>query len=423
MTQMRTILLSTVLDLMKFRPGYRPILYAFNYITDWSRFYPSRTTDYRLVTDGAQLIFETKADDPKTKSAITQDARLVVSYDAAKDLYTYDHTCTTHIPDAAETNGGPFKAGGFGMVVVGDPVLDPIVRIPEPSAQFESHSVGHCWWAYDIHTLFVPKKVDGKLPPGDYVSRVAYTAMNAAEAQPLLARAEFYKPQDLALRIPVYAARRFPRGSCPDQVGCRRRARLQLEAPAGFPSIAGLRYTGRGAGTSNFNLRQVAYQPCAKKLFRRRLKFEVPDPSPFSERIRAESKMQESRPCVIEPCASCCLPGLVCLSVVAEVEAADVTSPGSRRRCPSQRAATPSGSIPARPGQRRHVALERRRPDAENRSGPAGRGGLGRPCGYRLPADGMREDRWGSHPRSDQPGPGGKGPAVPDVRHRQHPRA
>lgn len=257
-----------VLDLMKFRPGYRPILYAFNYITDWSRFYPNRTTDFRMVADGSQLIFETKADDPKTKSAITQGARLVVSYDAAKNLYTYDHTCTTHIPDAAEaeqvaaswdhgdsvflggvgssitrdpnapkptyqwsvfespdgrlykvpfnhnghyhgsaeTNGGPCKADGFGMVVVGDPVLSPIVRIPEPSAQFESHSFGHCWWAYDIHTLFVPKKVDGKLPPGDYASRVAYTAMNAAEAQPLLARAEFYKPLDLSLRIPVFAA-------------------------------------------------------------------------------------------------------------------------------------------------------------------------------------------------------------------------
>jgi len=259
---------ANVLDLMKFRPGYRPILYAFNYITDWSRFYPNRTTAYQLVKDGSQLVFETKADDPKTKSAITQDARLVVSYDAAQNLYTYDHTCTTHIPDAAEaekvapswdhgdsvflggvgssitrdpdapkptyqwsvfestdgklykvpfnhnghyfgtaeTNGGPFQAGGFGMVVVGDPVLCPIVRIPERAANFEGNSVGHCWWAYDIHTLFTPRKVDGKVQPGDYISRVVYTAMNSAAAQPMLAKAEFYKPKDLAMRIPVFAA-------------------------------------------------------------------------------------------------------------------------------------------------------------------------------------------------------------------------
>jgi len=257
-----------VLDLMKFRPGYRPILYAYNYITDWSRFYPSRTTEFRLVKDGSELIFETKADDPKTQSAIGQDARLVVTYDAAKDLYIYDHTCTTHIPDAAEaektapawdhgdsvflggvgssvtrdpvapkptyqwsvfestdgkfykvpfnhnghyhgaaeTNGGPFKAGGFGMVVVGDPVLGPIVRLPESSAGFEGNSVGHCWWAYDIHTLFVPKKVNDKVQPGDYVSRVTYTGMNAADAQAMLAKAEFYKPQNLTLKIPVFAA-------------------------------------------------------------------------------------------------------------------------------------------------------------------------------------------------------------------------
>lgn len=316
---------ANVLDLMKFRPGYRPILYAYNYITDWSRFYPSRTTDFKLVTDGAQLIFETKADDPKTKSAITQDARLVVSYDAAKDLYSYDHTCITHIPDtaeaeqvaaswdhgdsvflggvgssitrdpsapkptyqwsvfestdgrlykvpfnhnghyhgSAETNGGPCKAGGFGMVVVGDPVLEPIVRIPEPSAQFESHSFGHCWWAYDIHTLFVPKKASGQLPPGDYVSRVVYTAISAAEAQPLLARAEFYKPQDLTLRIPVYAAgteglvesfdkrvvlasphteHRIWSGAIDDKVGHGDRYSLRLDGPTEAWTLTGSSY-------------------------------------------------------------------------------------------------------------------------------------------------------------------------------------
>jgi len=316
---------ANVLDLMKFRPGYRPILYAFNYITDWSRFYPNRTTAYRLVSDGGQLIFETKADDPNTKSAITQDARLVVSYDAAKDLYTYDHTCTTHIPDAgeaekaapawdhgdsvflggvgssitrdpnapkptyqwsvfqstdgkfykvpfnhnghydgsAETNGGLLKAGGFGMVVVGDPVLGPIVRIPEPAANFESNSVGHCWWAYDIHTMFVPKKLNGRVQPGNYVSRVAYTGMNAAEAQAMLPRAEFYKPQNLSLRIPVFAAgteglvesfdktvllagphteHRICSGAIDDKVGHGDRCSLRLEGPTEAWTLTGSSY-------------------------------------------------------------------------------------------------------------------------------------------------------------------------------------
>ncbi|MBU4367003.1 MAG: LamG domain-containing protein [Verrucomicrobia bacterium] len=319
-----------LLDLMKFRPGYRPILYAFNYITDWSRFYPTRTNDYKVVKDGAQLIIETKADDPKTKSAITQDARLVVSYDAAKDLYTYDHTCTTHIPNAEEAgkvspswdhgdsvflggvgssitrdpnaakptyqwsvfeapddkfykvpmnhnshydgtaglNGGPVKAGGFGMVVVGDPVLSPIVRIPELAANFErTSSIGHCGWAYDIHTMFTPKKVNAKVPPGDYVSRVVYTGMNAAEAQAMLAKADFYKPRDLTLRIPVFAAgttglvETFDRivllasphteyriwsGVIDDKVGHGDRSSLRLDGPTEAWTLTGGSYFSGG---------------------------------------------------------------------------------------------------------------------------------------------------------------------------------
>jgi len=316
---------ANLLDLMKFRPGYRPILYAFNYIADWSRFYPNKTTDYRLVKDGEQLIIETKAADPKTKSAITQDARLVVSYDPAKNLYTYDHTCTTHIPSAAEaeqvaprwdhgdsvflggvgsaitrdpnaakptyqwsvfestdgkfykvpfnhnghysgtaeTNGGPCKAGGFGMVVVGDPVLSPIVRIPKPAADFETNSFGHCWWAYDIHTMFVPKKVNGKVRPGDYVSRVVYSAMNAAEAQAILAKADFYKPRDLTLKIPVFTAgtnglvepfdkivllasphaeHRIWSGVIDDQVGHGDRCSLRLDGPTEAWTLTGSSY-------------------------------------------------------------------------------------------------------------------------------------------------------------------------------------
>ncbi|MHB9024912.1 MAG: LamG-like jellyroll fold domain-containing protein [Armatimonadota bacterium] len=255
-----------ILDLMKFRPGYRPILYTFNFITDWSRFYTTKVTKSAVVKDGAQLILDVTAMDPNTKSAITCEAHLVVTYDAATNLYSYDHTCTTRIPtqeeadkvsadwdhgDAvflggvggaitrdpknpkplyqwsvfeapdghlykvpmnhnghydgtAQRNGGPFKAGGFGMVIVGDPVLSPIVRVPERTASFEDNHIGHCWWAYDIHTLFTVKKTDGKVQPGDYVTRVQYLGMNAAEAQPLLAKADFYKSRNLDLRFPVF---------------------------------------------------------------------------------------------------------------------------------------------------------------------------------------------------------------------------
>jgi hypothetical protein len=56
-----------VLDLMKFRPGYRPILYTLNFITDYVLFSPRQIKQCRLVQDGAQLIIETVAVDPRPR--------------------------------------------------------------------------------------------------------------------------------------------------------------------------------------------------------------------------------------------------------------------------------------------------------------------------------------------------------------------
>jgi hypothetical protein len=326
-----------VLDLMKFRRGYRPILYTFNFITDHALFYPTHIQRYALVQDGAQLIIETTGVAPKKKSGVTCDTRLVVSCDAASRLYTYDQTCTTHVPDdaasqaaavwdhgdpvflggvggantrdpdspqptyqwtvfqatdghfykvplnhnlhfdgLAETGGGPVRAGGFGMVAVGDPVVSPLVRIPERSAGFEDRNgFAHCWWAYDIHIGFYPKLVrgggpashavverlgrggfyppttNGRVLPGDYQTRVIYSGLPASEAQAILAKATFYKPRDLDVKIPVYTAgigfrepfdkrvllasphteHRIWAGLIDDQVGHDDRGSLRLDGP------------------------------------------------------------------------------------------------------------------------------------------------------------------------------------------------
>jgi hypothetical protein len=261
-----TLLGNNVFDLMKFRPGYRPLLYAFNFITDWNRCYPTKQTAYKLVESGDRLVIQTTAIDPSTKSAITQDARMVITYDPATRLYRYDHTCVTHLsaeeagkvsadwdhgdsvflggvgssvvrdPKAEKprytwgvfestdgklykvpynhnghfngslTNGGPLKPGGAGLFPVGDPVLSPVVQIPNITPQIESTSVGHCWWAYDMHTMFSLKKTDGKIPAGDVTTRVIYNGMEAAQAQALLAQAAFYQPGKLDTRVPLYTA-------------------------------------------------------------------------------------------------------------------------------------------------------------------------------------------------------------------------
>lgn len=261
------LLTSNVYDLMKFRPGYRPMLYAFNYITDWSRFYPSKITEYKVAEDGKRLVVETTAVDGRTNAAITQQARMVITYDTATDTYRYDHACVTNLtadeagkvaqdwdhgdsvflggvgssitrdPQAEKprylwsvfestdgklykvpfnhnmfyagtdsTNGGPLKPGGAGLIPVGDPVLSPVVQIPEMSPQIEATHVGHCWWAYDMHTQFLLKKVDGKIPAGAFTTRVVYSAMEAAAAQALLAKATYYKPRNTDVTVPLYTA-------------------------------------------------------------------------------------------------------------------------------------------------------------------------------------------------------------------------
>ncbi|MBM4094692.1 MAG: hypothetical protein FJ276_35585, partial [Planctomycetes bacterium] len=324
-------------DLMKFRPGYRPILATSNFVTDSVLFSFPELQRYTLVQDGEQVIIEITGVDPKRKSGVTCDARFVVRYDDDANVYAYDHTCTTHIPDqatgkagavwdhgnplilgavggantrdpnspkptyhwtviqgadgtfykvplnhnlhfdgAAETSGGPVKAGGFGWVAVGDPVLSPTVRMPERSANFQDkNGFATCWWAYDIHIGFYPKLVSGGGPachgiierfgrggfyppmvhgtvlPGDYRTRVIYSAMNASEARDILAKAEFYEPVNLDVKIPVYTAgigfrepfdktvllasphteHRIWAGTIDDQVGRDDRCSLRLDGP------------------------------------------------------------------------------------------------------------------------------------------------------------------------------------------------
>ncbi len=320
-----TLLASNIWDLMKFRPGYRPLLYTFNFISDWNRFYMNQIADYRLVESGERLVIETEGTDPKTKSAVAQNARMVITYDPARNLYLYDHTCVTRLPaeeadkvspdwdhgDAvflggvgsavirdpehdkptydwavfqapdqafykiplnhnghylAEqmNNGGPLLPGGMGWFPVGDPVLSPVVRVPELSPNMERLSCGHCWWAYDMHTMFTPKKVDGRIPPGEYVTRVQYDGMEAAEADKHLAGASFYKPRNTEVEVALYTAgtgkglvepfdtvqllakptgaHRIWGGTIDNQVGHGDRFSLRLEGPSEAHTLTGPSY-------------------------------------------------------------------------------------------------------------------------------------------------------------------------------------
>lgn len=197
-----------VLDHMKLTPGYRPAMYAFNFITDWARFYPKKITGYRLVGSGERLVIETTAVDPDKPGPITCTSRLAVSYNAARRVYEYDHSCSVHLPDAAEAaqvsgewdhgdavflgsvgsaqtrdpaaarpryewsvfeapggglykvphnhnghyvgrssaNGGPLRQDGGRVVAVGDPVLSPVIAIPHAGDGFESCRADLCWW-------------------------------------------------------------------------------------------------------------------------------------------------------------------------------------------------------------------------------------------------------------------------------------
>jgi len=256
-----------VLDHMKFLPGYRPIMSTCNNIKDWNRFSPERITQSKVVESGKRLVLDTVAVDAKTKSNITVSTHLVVSYDSSSGMYAYEQQCTVDLPPeeservapkwdhgdpiflggvgsaqtqdpkafrafyrwsvfqgddgkyykvplnhnyhylgTSSTNGGPLNPDGGIWVVVGDPVVSPLIRIDGLPVGFTKVTSGHCWWAYDMHTMFYPKLVDGKVPPGRYVTKISYLGMRAARAEKLLAGAQFYKPLDLSVRIPVYTA-------------------------------------------------------------------------------------------------------------------------------------------------------------------------------------------------------------------------
>jgi len=281
------------LDLMKFRPGYRPLLEVSSFVGDTGLLLRFRKTErYTVAELGEQVIIEMTGVDPKNESAVTCLTRVVVRYDAATDVYAYDHCCTTRIPErakgkagavwdhgntlilgavgsantrdpdspkptyhwiviegedgkfykvplnhnihydgAAETSGCPVKPGGFGWVAVGDSVLSPTIRMQDRSPNFaDKNGFATCWWAYDVHIGFYPKLVSGEGPmshgliercarggfyppkahgvvlPGEYRTRVIYSAINASEARDRLAKAEFYQPVNLDVKIPVYTA-------------------------------------------------------------------------------------------------------------------------------------------------------------------------------------------------------------------------
>ena len=258
---------NNVLDNMKFRPAYRPIFYAFNYITDWNRFSPTKAVESKTLETGERLVIDTTAVDPNKTNGITCATHLVVTYDRTNDVYVYDQDCTVDLPAAeagqvgtawdhgdavflggvghaqtrdpaalralyqwsifqgddgkdykvpfnhnghylssATANGGPLKGDGGQWIVWGDPILSPVIQIRGLPKEYSKVGAGHCWWAYDMHTMFSPTLVDGKIQPGRYVSKVRYTGMAASEAKQRLDAAEFYKPVDTAVKIPVYAA-------------------------------------------------------------------------------------------------------------------------------------------------------------------------------------------------------------------------
>ena len=258
---------TNVLDHMKFLPGYRGAFHALNHIRDWRRFCPGKIVDYKLVESGKRLVVDSVAIDAKTKADIKVATHLVVTFDPKTGMYVYDQTCTVNLPAGeaakvapswdhgdpcflggvgsavtrdpkapkpfyhwsvfqapdgkyykvplnhnshylgkASTNGGPIKGDGGVWVLVGDPVLTIVEQVLGHSDNYANVRVGHCWWAYDMHTLFDPVKVDKKIQPGVYTSTVRYTGAPAAVGKALLARAELYQPFDIKARVPLFRA-------------------------------------------------------------------------------------------------------------------------------------------------------------------------------------------------------------------------
>jgi len=321
-----------ILDHMKFLPGYRPIMYTFNHITDWNRFRPAKITESKVVETGRRLVLDVVAVDAETKSGIREATHLAVTYDAKSGMYVYDQTCTVDVPaeesdkvgkewdhgdavflggvgrsqtrdpDAfralyqwsvfqaddgkyykiplnhnfhylgkSSTNGGPLNPDGGIWVVLGDPIVSPVIKILGLPEGFSKVSCGHCWWAYDMHTMFHAKLVDDKVPAGQYVTKVRYMGMRAAEADKLLAAASFYQPDDLSVVIPVYTAgvgftepfdrevllasphqeHRIWAGVIDNTVGYDDNNSLRLDGPTEAWTITGSSYFMTGYGKKN----------------------------------------------------------------------------------------------------------------------------------------------------------------------------
>jgi len=259
---------TNALDHMKFLPGYRGAFHALNHIKDWRRFSPEKIIDYKLVESGKRLVVDTVAIDAKTKAEITVATHLVVTFDPKTGMYVYDQTCTVSLPtdEAAKvapswdhgdpcflggvgsavtrdpkaprpfhhwsifqgpdgkqykiplnhnghylgkgsTNGGPIKSDGGTWMLVGDPILTIVEQVLGHSDNYkEEVHVGHCWWAYDMHTQFSPKQIDKEIQPGIYTSKVRYTGASAAVGKRVLAQAELYKPFDAEAKVPLFRA-------------------------------------------------------------------------------------------------------------------------------------------------------------------------------------------------------------------------
>jgi len=255
------------LDQMKFKPGYRAAMLTANYLCDRRRFYPTQITDSKVAESGTRLVLDVTSADPKTKSKIPMKSRVTVTYDAKTGMYVYDQRITLELPDDEAPKvapvwdlGSPWFLGGAGWsqtrdpnpfrplytwsvwraddgkyykipmnhngyflgtvnpgggllyldggewVVLGDPIVNPLMRFPGLSDRYSRLKITHCNWDYEMHMQHEVRKVDDKIEPGTYTTRVLYTAMSGKKADALLAKAKFYKPKDVTVKIPVYTA-------------------------------------------------------------------------------------------------------------------------------------------------------------------------------------------------------------------------
>jgi len=255
------------LDHMKMMPGYRASLMTNNFVKDIKRFRPYDIIKEEVLETGQRVVLEVDSVDKKKKSNITVHTRVTVTYDPRTGMYVYDHDGTVDVaPDevgkirhyfdmgnpcplgvvgwaqtadpashrpffqwsvfqaddghyykvplnhnahfigTSHSSGGPIKPDGGVWLVVGDPVVNPLVQVRGMSDRFSAVTGEHCPWAYDMHINHHLKKVDGRFPAGKYELKVRYTGMPAAEANRLLTQTAFYRPADIQYRTPLYTA-------------------------------------------------------------------------------------------------------------------------------------------------------------------------------------------------------------------------